>query len=192
VATDVFSCDDLEQLTTCVADAWTSAADRDWSVPAGRLEWSCTQTAEHAVDTVIAPALFLASRRQDSYPEGGWNLGTDGSPGALVEGLWTNTRLLIGVVSTTDPSVRAILLRRPAPIVAPPADFPPRAGLELALHAHDVCSGLGVDFRPPGDVAAHLRAHTAGWPFWTLVPGWSALTTDDDAWADLLRASGRA
>lgn len=189
-----FSCDDLEQLTDAVAAAWTAGADRDWSVPAGTVEWSCAETADHAIDCVIAPAVFLASRRTDAYPSGGgWTLGADATPAALIEALHIVTRLHVALVSTTPSDVRAILWRRPVPAVAPPADFVPRAALELALHAHDVCSGLGVAFAPPPDVAANLRDHTRDWPFWAAdtVAGWSALTDDPDAWADLLRASGR-
>lgn len=190
-----FSCDDLAQLTDTVAAAWTAAAGRDWSVPAGTVEWSCTKTADHAIDCVIAPAAFLASRRTDAYPAGGgWTLGDDATPAALVEALQIVTRLHVALVSTTPSDVRAILWRRPAPHIAPPADFVPRAALELALHAHDVCAGLGVEFAPPADVAMHLRDHTREWPFWSsdTIAGWSALTDDPDAWADLLRASGRA
>lgn len=186
----VFSCDDLEQLTLAVADAWRGGADRDWSVPAGTLEWSCAHTADHAVDTVIAPAFFLASRRQDDYPDGGWSPGPSATPGALIDGLQIVTRILIGVVETADDAVRAIIWRRPQPHVAPPADFVPRAGLELALHAHDVCTGLGVPFAPPEDVSDHLREHTRHWPFWSM-PGWSPLAPGGDPWADLLRCSGR-
>lgn len=189
-----FTCDDLEQLSDSVAAAWTAGAARDWSRQAGSVEWSCTKTADHAIDCVIAPAVFLASRRTDAYPAGGgWTLADDAAPATLIEGLHIVTRLHVALVSATDPSVRAILWRRPAPRVAPPTDFPPRAGLELALHAHDVCTGLGVSFAPPSDVALHLREHTRDWPFWDgTVPGWLELTDDADAWADLLRASGRS
>lgn len=189
-----FTCDDLEALADSVAAAWTMGIERDWSRRAGPVEWSCTRTADHAVDCVIAPAVFLASRRTDAYPEGGgWTLSDRATPAALIEAVHIVTRLHVALVSTTDPSVRAILWRRPTPRVAPPADFPPRAGLELALHAHDVCVGLGVPFAPPPEVASDLRSHTRDWPFWDgTVAGWSSLTDEDDAWADLLRASGRA
>lgn len=70
-----FTTDDLARLTEAVAAAWLSAADRDWSVAAASTGWSCTKTADHAVDCVFAPAFFLASRRTDAYPDGGWSLG---------------------------------------------------------------------------------------------------------------------
>ena len=63
-----FSCTDLAELTQVVTTALRGASSRDWSVPAGTLTWSCARTADHIVDTLLAPALFLASRKQDDYP----------------------------------------------------------------------------------------------------------------------------
>lgn len=125
--------------------------DRDWSLPAGTLEWSCIRTADHAVDCVYAPALFLASRRADAYPEVGLDLtlGDAATPDRLVESLEIATRMLAAVVRDADDDVRAIIFRRPAVLLGRPEDFAPRAALELILHAHDVCAGLGVPFDPP-------------------------------------------
>ena len=186
-----FSCDDLLALTAEVVDAWRAGADGDWSAPAGTLTWSCTETADHAVDTVFAPALFLASRNQDHYPAFGLStMGTDASPAVLIEGLQTATTVLAAVVGAAGPETRAIIWRRPTVETAPPADFVPRGALELILHAHDVCAGLGVPFNPGAELCERLRQHTQAWPHWTS-PGWSALALDGDPWTDLLRGSGR-
>ena len=184
---------DLETLTDVVAEAWTAGADRDWSARAGTLEWSCTQTADHAVDCVFAPAFFLASRRTDAYPDAGENftVGPNATPAQLVEALHIASRVLAAVVADADPSVRAVIFRRPSVVTAPPADFLPRGALELILHAHDVCAGLGVEFEPPSTVCAHLIEHTADWP-WAAI-GWARPVLEtDDPWGELLRASGRA
>lgn len=186
-----FSCDDLAELAGLVAAAWRAGAARDWSAPAGTLEWSCARTADHAVDTVVAPAFFLASRRQDDYPPYGVSSpGPDATPAQLAEALETAARILIAVVAAAPVDTTAIIWRRPRPETRPPADFVPRGGLELALHGHDVCAGLGVAYAPPPALADRLRRHTADWPHWRS-PGWSPLTLDGDPWADLLRASGR-
>lgn len=76
----------------------------------------------------------------------------------------------------------------PEPETRPREDFVPRAGLELILHAHDVCAGLCVPFEPPPDLCKRLREHTREWPMWLL---WSELAHTDDPWGDLLHASGR-
>lgn len=188
-----FDLDDLAAIADGVAAAWLAGADRDWSVPAGTLEWSCTRTADHAVDCVLAPAFFLASRSTTGYPPfEPVTMGAAPTAAELVEGLRTALRMLAGVVraAEAEPGAAAVLWRRPAPEVRPPADFPPRAGLELALHGHDVCAGLGVELAPPPDACRRLRDHTASWPMWTLAWGAPPPRTDDP-WADLLAASGR-
>ncbi|MCP2326628.1 hypothetical protein HDA40_005135 [Hamadaea flava] len=186
-----FTIDDVEELTGLVVAAWRTGLDRDWSAPAGRLTWSCLRTADHTVDTVLAPAIFLASRKLDGYPAYGVSTpGADAAPAVLIEALATSARILAGVVRTAEAGARAVIWRRPEVEVRGPADFPPRAGLELILHAHDVCQGLGVPFKPPDGLCERLRAHTRDWPIWAS-PGWSSPTDAPDAWRDLLRASGR-
>lgn len=180
----------MRQLSDAVAAAWAAGADRDWSTQAGTVEWTCSRTAAHAVDCVFAPALFLASRKIDGYPAyGDFSPGDDADPSVYVEALHTATRILCGVVESTPDDARAVIWRRPAVEVRGREDFPPRAALELALHAHDVCSGLGIEFAPSDQVAEHLRAHTADWPFWS--GSWEPVRSTGDAWAALLRASGR-
>ena len=187
-----FDVHDLDALTATVAAAWRTGLDRDWSRPAGTLDWSCRRTADHVADTLLAPAFFLASRRQDDYPPYGVaTAGPSADPAILVEAVQTAARILGAVVAVTDPDVTAVIWRRPAPERRGPADFVPRGGLELALHAHDVCAGIGVEFRPPEPVSEHLRDHTRDWPHWTS-PGWRPLDMTGDAWDDLLRSSGRA
>lgn len=160
-------------------------------MPAGTLTWSCARTADHAADTVLAPALFLASRKRDGYPGFGvLTAGPDAPPETLVEALETASRILAAVVTAAPAGTRAVIWRRPHVEVRGPEDFVPRGALELILHAHDVCAGLGVPFEPPAALCERLRRHTAGWPHWRS-PGWSPLTLAADPWPDLLRASGR-
>jgi hypothetical protein len=187
-----FTTTDLEQVSALAAAAWREGRDRDWSARAGTLEWSCTKTADHAVDTLLAPAFFLASRKLDGYPALGgsdFTVGPNATPDDLIEGLQTATRILVAVIVTAEPSARAVIRRRPHVHVAGPEDFAPRGGLELILHAHDVCVGLGVAFEPPADVAARLREHTRSWPMWD-GPG-NELGSSDDPWGDMLAGSGR-
>ena len=187
----LFTVDDLIGLSNLVATTWASAADRDWSVPAGTVEWSCIKTADHAVDCVYAPAFFLASRRTDAYPDVGQylTLGDQATPLLLVQSLQVATRMLAGVVNDAGPDVRAVIFRRPTVLTAPPQDFVPRGALELALHAHDVCTGLQVSFEPPTELCERLREHVRPWPMWTLA--WNGLSCSDDPWGDLIVSSGR-
>jgi hypothetical protein len=191
-APSLFRIDDLLHLSELVATTWTSAADQDWSVRAGTLDWTCLQTADHAVDCVYAPAFFLASRRTDSYPDVGLDLtlGQRANPVLLVESLRIATRILTAVINDAEPAARAVIFRRPNVVVAPAADFAPRGALELILHAHDVCSGLGVSFVPPLQICERLREHTRNWLMWKTT--WGPLETTTNPWADLLNASGRS
>ena len=188
---DIFSVEDLGVLTSLVTSAWSTGRDRDWGAKAGTLDWTCTETADHAVDTVLAPAFFLASRAQDDYPNFGWDpftMGPEPTPEQLVHGLETAARILSAVVSTAAPDARAVIWRWPEVETRPPGDFIPRGGLELILHAHDVCTGLRVPFEPPAGLCHRLREHTRPWPVWSL---WQEFPNTDDPWGDLLHASDR-
>lgn len=188
---EIFTTEDLAALAAHVAEVWLSAVDRDWSRQAGTIEWSCSKTADHAVDCVWAPAFFLASRRTDRYPDLGANmiLGDHADPPRLVESLEIATRVLCALINDAPAHVRAVIFRRPQVLVAPARDFAPRAAMELALHAHDVCLGLGVSFEPDAALCRRLREHTRPWPMWEV--GWSGLARTADPWDDLLTSSGR-
>ena len=186
-----FTVDDLYVLSDLVATTWAAAVNADWWAPAGTLEWSCLKTADHAVDCVYAPAFFLASRKVDGYPEVGLDmtLGDGANPHLLVQSLEIATRMLVGVVNDAEPDVRAVISRRPEVLVGAPCDFVPRAAMELMLHAHDVCAGLGVAFEPPSQMCHRLREHTRPWPMWApLVQG---LGRTADPWNDLLIGAER-
>jgi hypothetical protein len=184
--TDQFDVEDLDVLGRYVVDAWGSAVDRDWSVPAGTLEWTCWTTADHTVDCVFSYALFLASRRQDSYPPfGELHALESASPADLVQGLHAVTTMLSAIIRTSAPDTRAVLLQHP-PTTGGLDDFAARGALEMVLHGHDVSAGLGVAFDPPPDVCARLLDQSATWGVL------SDVDRTDDPWSDLLERSGRA
>ncbi len=182
----MFTLDDLEDLTQLAMTTWRAGADRDWSVPAGTLEWSCHRTAGHAADCVFAPAFFLASGRRADYPA--WDdlrPLPDAGVDHLVDGLRAASTLLRAVVLTADPDTRAIIRQRPAPQTAPPPDFVPRGALELIIHTYDIASGLQVAYDPPAELVQRLTDHTATWP------GQDPVEPSGDPWADMLRRYGR-
>jgi len=189
-----FSTGDLLDLAQLVAEAWEVGADGDWTVPAGALEWDCHHTADHAINAVMVTAFYLASRRTDRDPDIGEGFHhPDASPNQLVERLLIAAQVLSSVITAAEPTVRAVIFPRSAQ-TAPPEDFAPRGGLELILHAHDVCAGLAIPFEPPADLCERLRDHTAAWSIWTSHPpvhAWNAPPVTDDPWADLLAGSGR-
>jgi hypothetical protein len=195
-----FRREDLDEVAALVVAQWRAGLDRDWSVPAGTLEWSCARTADHTVDSVLAVAFFLASRKEDGYPEWGWGeltMGSDVAPAHLVDGLEAVCRVLSGVIATAPPGTRAALRRFPQVETGAPDDFAARGALELVLHGADVCAGLGLPLVPPADLARRLLDHVGDW-LWvdgrssppTVAPIGARARTDDP-WSDLLEATGR-
>ncbi len=190
--TEAFTAEDLNELSDLVGTTWMSALDRYWSVPAGTLEWSCLATADHAVDCVYAPAFFLASRLTTGYPLAGRDLtlGDLATPERLVQSLQLATRMVAAVVAAAEPEAMAAIFQRPTVLIGSPPDFLPRAALELILHAHDVCAGLGIAFEPPAALCHRLCEHTRRWPMWSMEG--NGLPETDDPWGDLLAGSHRS
>lgn len=181
-----FTVDDFDVVASLVLAAWASAVTRDWSVPAGTLEWSCWTTADHTVDCVFSYALFLASRQQDSYPKlGELHAEADATPADLVTGLRSVSTMLSSVVRTAPADARAIIWMRNGGEVAGPVHFAARGAHELILHGHDVCAGLGVAFDPPRDLCQRLWDHTHAWGVF------GETDPTGDPWPDLLTRSGR-
>ena len=181
-----FTAQDFRELAGLVLDAWRIGAGRDWSARAGTLEWSCLETADHTIDCIFSYAFFLASTRQDAYPPFGELHALPGAgPSDLLDGLRAVTTMLWSVIVTAAPDDRAILFQGARSETGTPPDFAARGGLELILHAHDVCAGLEVVFVPPPELCDRLWHHTDGWP------GQGSAATSDDRWADLLARSGR-
>jgi hypothetical protein len=142
-----FSPEDFSTLSRLVVAAWRSGVDRDWSVPAGTLEWSCWKTADHTVDCVFSYAFFLASRRQDTYPPfGELHALPSATPTDLVDGLQASATMLSAVIATAEPDARAVIGLWPYAQTGTPRDFAARGALEMILHAHDVCTGLEIAF----------------------------------------------
>jgi uncharacterized protein (TIGR03083 family) len=188
-----FSPEDLRTLGRLVIETWRVGLDRDWSVPAGTLDWSCRKTAEHTIDTVFAPALFLASRNQHAYPvfEDLRPL-PEASIADLIDGLRATITMLWAVVITAEPDARAVIRRRPAVETAGPEDFAPRGALEMILHTYDISSGLDIPFSPPEDLCRRLRDHTSAWPSpVTRERPLNQAPPTSDPWSDLLERSGR-
>ena len=97
----MFDREDFERLTNEVVAAWLVGSDRDWSAKAGTLDWTCRETADHAVDCTFAPAFMLASRKQHAYPDMGsvWSCGPEATPAQLVQALEVASRVLVAVVA---------------------------------------------------------------------------------------------
>jgi hypothetical protein len=76
---------DLMTAARVCRETLAPALDRDWSGPAGDLEWDCRRTLDHIVDTLFLYAAYLASRGTSAclrhvtatrlpYPPNSWRL----------------------------------------------------------------------------------------------------------------------
>jgi hypothetical protein len=164
--------------------ALTRVADRDWSAPAGTLDWSCWQTVDHMTDCVFSYSLQLAGRVRD-----GWlrltelHAQPDATPPQLVESL--------GAVGHT---FEAVLAAAPADAIASdaifdlrPSDWAARALNELLLHTHDVLVGLGDGFEPSRAVCSFVFSTPTLWMY----DGVERMNVAD-AWRTMLVGSGRS
>jgi hypothetical protein len=95
----------------------------------------------------------------------------------FVESLEVMCRLVVDVVHGAAADVRAVLFAGPEPFAGRTRGL--RARLELILHAHDVCAGLGVDYEHDVGVARRMRNHTSPWPMWAREFGATVTHTDD-------------
>lgn len=192
-SSSTFSSDDFASLAGLAIKTWRLGTDGDWSAKAGTLDWTCRETAAHAIDTVFAPAMFLASRRQHAYPPFEPLRVEDGaSIPDLVDGLIAASNTLVGVIVMTPPGTPAIIRRSPAVETAEAPEFAARGGLELILHTHDIATGLGLAFVPDLAMCGRLRDQTGDWPSPVTRQRPATPWPDTaDPWSDLLQRSGR-
>ncbi|EPJ40932.1 hypothetical protein STAFG_2015 [Streptomyces afghaniensis 772] len=124
-----------------------AVTDRDWeAVRAGRLQWSCRETAVHIAEDLIAYAGQLAGREQEAYTPFEISLeeGTDNAGALRV--IRTTGALFAAAIRTTPREVRAF---HPYPFRSANREgFAAMGVAEVLLHTHDMAEGLGVAYEP--------------------------------------------
>ncbi|MFI8167937.1 GNAT family N-acetyltransferase [Streptomyces sp. NPDC086081] len=171
-----------EQVEQAVAECvgvLGAVAGRDWTgVRAGRLEWSCRETAEHIADDLISYAGQLAGRETEGY--GPFEISLEegtGNAGAL-RVIAAMGALLAAAVRTTPREVRAF---HPYPFRSADREgFAAMGVAEVLLHTHDIAEGLGVAYEPDPALCAFVLTRI----FPHVQPG-------PTPWRTLLWATGR-
>lgn len=170
--------DDLATAAALCRDTLRPWADRDWSVPAGDLEWTCRRTLDHIIDVQLFLGANAAMRSTSRVlpPR-------NGDPAADVP------TLLDTVVATAT-----MLERICAAMGSDDRGFHPagqadaegmraQGAAEILQHVHDVATGLGETFAAPTDLCDRMVARLFPW------------APDADAcperWLALLWCSGR-
>jgi hypothetical protein len=158
--------DDVREVVAAAVGALYSRRDSDWSVPAGDLEWTCWETAEHIADDLFAYAAqlaggvthryvpFVRTARRPGADTTTMQAETETGPDGLFEVLTSCGGLLAAVVAVTPPDVRACHTFGLGDAEA----FAAMGVLETAVHTGDIARGLGVTWRPDDDVCARVLA----------------------------------
>ncbi|WP_086724004.1 GNAT family N-acetyltransferase [Streptomyces carpinensis] len=161
----------MEQAVAGAVALLRTATDRDWEgVRAGRLEWSCRQTAEHVASDLIAYAGQLAGRARSAYVPFEITLDEGTENAGVLDVIEATGALLTAAVRTTPREVRAF---HPYPFGSADREgFAAMGVAEVLLHTHDIAQGLGLDHEPPAELCEdvlsrlfpHVRPGPAAWP----------------------------
>ncbi|SCG41075.1 hypothetical protein GA0074704_1073 [Micromonospora siamensis] len=171
--------DDLDAALSSVVTALRPATNRNWSVPAGDLEWDCWHTAEHVGDCLLSFAGQLIARPEQRFTRFMANANQDASPAEVLEFAEVGGRLLAASVRASGPEVRAY---HPAGL-ADPEGFAAMGCVEALVHGDDIARGLGLTLDPPRDVCARVLAR--------LHPEQARELAGEEPWAALRWATGR-
>lgn len=125
-------------------------AGRDWSLPAGDLDWTCRQTLDHLALGLIGYAGLLIARPTDRYITLFAALDPQAPVDACLEGLGIAASLLTTTVRDAPPDARSWHPWGPAD----PSGFAAMAITELAVHTHDITRTLGLPWTPPEHLSA--------------------------------------
>lgn len=168
--------DDVLTAARICQETLRPALDRDWSVPAGDLEWDCLRTLDHVVDTLFLYSAYLASRAvgRISPPRNG---DPSAKPERLLESVGVAAAIFAEVARAAPAGTRAF---HPAGM----ADLTGWIALaceEILLHTDDIAQGLCLSYRPPDDLSSRILARIFPWA-----------PTDIDPRDSLRWAAGRA
>lgn len=123
--------------------------DRDWSVPAGSVTWSCWTTAAHVAHDLLAYAGQVTGLGQDSYLPYDLRVSPTASPARVLDVVRACAGLLAVAVEAAEPTARAWHWGP-----CDPAGFAAMGVAETVLHTHDITLGLGVPWQPPHHLSA--------------------------------------
>ncbi|GAA2457399.1 hypothetical protein [Streptomyces macrosporus] len=183
--------DDLDRAVRLAVAALRGVPADGWEATAGTLEWSRWETVEHLADDLFSYAVQLGPRkppldghvpfawesRRPGGPANSVHADRDAGPEGLSRVLEASGALLVAMVRTLPPDVRAFHVYG----VSDPEGFAAMGIVETLVHTHDVVLGLGLPWEPPADLCARVLAR--------LFPD---APTTTDPWTTLLWATGRA
>ena len=186
--------DDLDRAVRLAVAALRGAPPDGWERQAGPLEWTCWETVEHLSDDLFAYAVqlgperpplegavpFRMDRLRPGGPSNSVHADRAAGPAGLLQVLEASGALLVAVVRTASPQVRAHHVFG----VSDPEGFAAMGLVETLVHTRDLAQGLGLDWAPPAGICARVLDR--------LFPDVPRDTGDTgDPWSVLLWATGR-
>ncbi|MHB9860841.1 GNAT family N-acetyltransferase [Streptomyces sp. YIM S03343] len=160
-----------EAVAGCLALLRRAVRREGWAeVRAGRLTWSCRETAVHIARDLITYAARLAGRVQERHAPFEISLDDGAADRGVLEVVSTTGALLTAAVRTTPRNVRAY---HSYPFrSADRTGFAAMGVAEVLLHTHDIAEGLGLPYEPPAELAEsvlallfpHIKPGPAPWP----------------------------
>ncbi|MYS92415.1 MULTISPECIES: maleylpyruvate isomerase N-terminal domain-containing protein [Streptomyces] len=183
--------DDLDLAVQLAVAVLRKAPSAAWDRRAGSLEWDCWETVEHLSDDLFAYAVQLGPRtpplagevpfvwesRRTGGPANAVHADRKAGPTGLLQVLEASGALLVAMVRTTSPEVRAYHVFG----TSDAEGFAAMGIVETLVHTHDLAQGLGLAWDPPADLCSRVLAR--------LFPDAPSST---DPWPTLLWATGRA
>ncbi|NKZ08332.1 DinB family protein [Actinomadura latina] len=186
---DAVSADDLELAVQLAISVLRTAPPDTWDAKAGSLEWTCWETVEHLSDDLFAYAAqlgpktppvddtvpFVWESRRPSGPANVIHANPEAGPDGLLQVLDACGGLLVAMVRTTSPDVRAHHVFG----VADAEGFAAMGIAETLVHTHDLAEGLGLPWDPPAGLCSRVLGRlfpdappdTAPWPALLWVTG---------------------
>jgi hypothetical protein len=163
--------------------ALSEVVDRDWTRPAGSLDWSCWQTIDHTIDCVLSFALQIGQPGDSGFhPFEPMHAEPTATPSDLLQGLRSVSSLFLAITRNSPEELTA----SDGVMNLTIADWRARTAYEVALHTYDVSVGLGREFSLPASLSTSIMASPALWML-----DRSEAQGGSDPWTALIRGSGR-
>ncbi len=146
--------DDVDLAVRLAVGVLREAPPEGWDGKAGSLEWDCSETAEHLANDLFYYAVQLGPqsppldthvpialrRKRPDGPTVFLYADRDAGPAGLLQVLEASGALLVAMVRTTPPRVRA----HHASGVSDPEGFAAMGVVETLVHTHDLAEGFGL------------------------------------------------
>lgn len=145
--------DDVDAAKAEMLAVLTPAADADWGVTAGPLEWTCRETAAHVAHDLLAYAAQLTGRPDDAYLPLDLTVRPGATPRQILQIVAACADLLAVALRAAGPDARAWHWGP-----TDPTGFAALGVNEMLVHTSDIAAGLRIDWQPPAPLCAAVLA----------------------------------